>query len=106
MKPTAVALALPSAVQSVLALLVERARPQQVLLFGSRARGDHRENSDFDVAIVGRQCSVDEWNRLMADIEDLPLTLHTVEIVEIERLGEEYRKSIRREGKPLYEQGS
>ena len=33
--------------------IVEGFHPQRVVLFGSRARGDAREDSDYDVLIVG-----------------------------------------------------
>ncbi len=33
-------------------LLVEAARPQQIILFGSRARGDAGPGSDFDLLVV------------------------------------------------------
>jgi predicted nucleotidyltransferase len=32
--------------------IVETSDPLQVVLFGSRARGDHREDSDVDLAVV------------------------------------------------------
>jgi len=32
--------------------IVERAQPDKVILFGSRARGDARPNSDFDVLVI------------------------------------------------------
>jgi predicted nucleotidyltransferase len=39
-------------VQSILARVVELYRPERVYLFGSRARGDHRDDSDFDLLAV------------------------------------------------------
>jgi uncharacterized protein len=33
--------------------IVEGFSPQRVVLFGSRARGDAREDSDYDVLIIG-----------------------------------------------------
>ena len=33
---------------------------ERVLLFGSRARGDHSERSDYDVAIYGELSSEDK----------------------------------------------
>lgn len=33
-------------------LLVEAAHPKQIILFGSRARGDSESDSDFDVVVV------------------------------------------------------
>ena len=32
--------------------IVDEVDPQQVILFGSRARGDERENSDIDLIVV------------------------------------------------------
>ena len=36
----------------LVAKIVARANPVQVWLFGSRARGDHDEDSDYDIMIV------------------------------------------------------
>lgn len=36
----------------LVAKIVTRARPVQIWLFGSRARGDHDEDSDYDLLIV------------------------------------------------------
>lgn len=42
--------------EEVLRLITERLRPhldiQRVVLFGSRARGDHHPDSDFDVLVI------------------------------------------------------
>ena len=32
--------------------IVDEVDPEQVILFGSRARGDHRENSDIDLIVI------------------------------------------------------
>ena len=32
--------------------IVEEVDPEQVILFGSRARGDHRDNSDLDLIVI------------------------------------------------------
>jgi predicted nucleotidyltransferase len=44
-------------------------RIERVVLFGSRARGDAREDSDYDVAVFLRDLS-DRWNELdrLADL--------------------------------------
>ncbi len=39
------------------------ARIERVLLYGSRARGDHREDSDYDVLVVIKP-PVDHWKEL------------------------------------------
>lgn len=46
----------PSSATQAQELLVRRilaaVRPERIILFGSRARGDHRPDSDFDVLVV------------------------------------------------------
>ncbi len=39
-------------VADIVRRIVETARPQKIILFGSRARGDARPNSDFDVLVI------------------------------------------------------
>jgi predicted nucleotidyltransferase len=39
--------------QNIVQVLKDEFRPKRVLLFGSRARGDHRSNSDYDLILVG-----------------------------------------------------
>jgi predicted nucleotidyltransferase len=42
------------------------------MLFGSRARGDYRENSDVDLCVVRKHCDEDLWNRLLASVKTTP----------------------------------
>lgn len=50
----------------------------EVLLFGSRAKGTARENSDIDIAVS----NVKNYDALTEEIENL-LTLYTVDIVDM-----------------------
>ncbi len=43
-----------AALAGVVARLVEALDPQAIWLFGSRARGDHRPDSDFDLLVVAK----------------------------------------------------
>ena len=38
--------------QDIVRRLVEAAQPEKIILFGSRARGDARADSDFDVLVI------------------------------------------------------
>ena len=45
-----------------------------VFLFGSRARGDHRPDSDIDLAVVLHDEHIDRWNEMKA-IRDIAFPL-------------------------------
>jgi len=49
-----------SAVRNFLARIPSDVRVEQAILFGSRARGEHRPDSDADVALILRECG-DVW---------------------------------------------
>ena len=93
---------LPASLQSILEKIISVAQPNKVLLFGSRARGDFRENSDFDIYITGRRCSEDDWTRLLVDLDTEPLTLFKIDLVEFEKMSREFQESMGREGIILY----
>ena len=42
-------------IDRAVALLVQAARPERIVLFGSHARGDAREDSDFDLLVIEPQ---------------------------------------------------
>jgi len=47
--------------------LVEGLHPRAIILFGSRARGDHRESSDYDLLVISdRLLNYDEVYRPVA----------------------------------------
>lgn len=73
----------------------------KIILFGSRARGDHSERSDVDLAIY----NMPEENRteFWMDMEDLP-TLLKFDIVHVmDNTSYEFVESIEKEGEILYE---
>jgi len=41
-------------IEGFLARVEEQFRPERVILFGSRARGDHLKHSDYDIVVVSR----------------------------------------------------
>ena len=48
------------------------AEPEQTILFGSRARGDHRPDSDIDVLIIKKHSPTEDW---LDDLRDRARTL-------------------------------
>jgi predicted nucleotidyltransferase len=61
--------------------LVRTLRPERVVLFGSRARGTHRETSDYDLLIVGARFLGVPWVErapLAIRLWDLPVDLEPI----------------------------
>ena len=63
-------------------VLVEAARPKRIILFGSQARGDAAEDSDFDLLVVeerpaNRFAEMVRLNRLLRSL-DVPVDLLVV----------------------------
>ena len=71
----------------------------KVILFGSRARGDYKRNSDIDLAVAGG-----DFARFALDVDEETSTLLEYDIVDMGReMQDELRQSIMQEGKILYE---
>jgi len=75
---------------------------ERVVLFGSRARGDNRERSDIDLAVVAPGASSITWDRVKALAEDAP-TLLSIDVVRLDQAGAALRKVVEDEGIVLFE---
>ena len=71
----------------------------QVILFGSRARGDFKRASDIDIAVSGG-----DFERFALNVDEETSTLLEFDIVDLDReMQEALRESIQKEGRILYE---
>ncbi|HEX7063441.1 MAG TPA: nucleotidyltransferase domain-containing protein [Bacillales bacterium] len=75
----------------------------KVILFGSRARGDHDERSDVDLAVQGPDLSHKDWVQLSLTLEDDLDSLLFVDVVRVEATPERLLASIQKEGRMIYE---
>jgi predicted nucleotidyltransferase len=74
---------------------------ERVILYGSRARGDHRLRSDIDLAVTG-VTDDDIWTEICALADSAP-TLLGIDLVRLEKAGAALRENILREGKILHD---
>jgi len=95
-------LEMPASVQGVLELAVSELDPGRIILFGSRARGTHRETSDFDLAFWGL-AKKSQWTKFLAEVEEQTLTLYDLDLLQYESTSDQYKKAIDSEGVTLYE---
>ena len=76
---------------------------EKVVLFGSRARGDHTPRSDYDLAVYGKLQPNEIVLLRSAFREDLP-TLHKVDAVFMQNQTDEtFIKNIEKEGILIYD---
>ncbi|MBF0444789.1 MAG: nucleotidyltransferase domain-containing protein [Magnetococcales bacterium] len=75
---------------------------EKVILYGSRARGDHEERSDIDLAVLCPNAKEKQWTEIWLYIEDAP-TLYSIDIVRLDEVNRELQENVAREGVVLYE---
>ena len=75
----------------------------RILLFGSRARGDAEQTSDFDFAIdAGSKIALDVIARMREEIEEMR-TLKSVDIVDLNRVNPAFKTIILKTGVIIYD---
>ncbi|MTK10604.1 MAG: nucleotidyltransferase domain-containing protein [Clostridiaceae bacterium] len=75
---------------------------EKVLVFGSRARGEYKNNSDIDIAIFGSMLDKKGFNAIESDIRELNTVLD-FDIVHFEDLSKLSLKSnIIKDGVEIY----
>ncbi len=72
-----------------------------MILFGSRAIGDHEEHSDIDIAICGPSISRLEWAR-MRDAAYNAKTLYWISIVHFDRNPTSLKERLSKTGDVIY----
>lgn len=80
--------------------IAKRNAIKKVILFGSRARGDHSERSDIDLAVSGGN-ALD----FHCDLEEEAWTLLMFDVVNLDKgISKELQAEIDRDGVVLYEE--
>jgi predicted nucleotidyltransferase len=90
---------LPGKVSEELYGLGKKYRVKNIILFGSRARGEELPKSDIDLAVSG--CK--QFSELSYDIDNHTSTLLSFDIINLdEPVSEKLKEEIRRDGKVIY----
>ncbi|MBI2433343.1 MAG: nucleotidyltransferase domain-containing protein [Candidatus Hydrogenedentes bacterium] len=81
------------------------AEVEEARIFGSRALGTARSNSDVDVAVWGR-VTASVLGKILLALDELPLP-YKFDVIAFESLGRpELKAHIESAGKPLYRRGN
>jgi len=99
-----------SKLEEIVKRIVDATRPEKVILFGSRARGEARPDSDFDLLVI-KESDEPRYKRsapLYALLSDLPVEVEVMvytpqEAWEWSNVPQAFVTTAVREGKVLYE---
>jgi predicted nucleotidyltransferase len=100
------------AIDQVVQQIVEKFKPQKIILFGSYARGNPRPESDVDMLVVMETPlrDVQQAIQICQQIDyrfGLDLIVHTPKyLAERVKMGDCFLRGVLEEGNVLYEQGS
>jgi len=94
---------LPPSIRRLIDYGIQTVVPDRVTLFGSRARGDARTDSDYDLAFDFPSERQLYWLRFVTAADDLPITLRPTDLVSWQEASPELQERIKREGIVIYE---
>lgn len=76
---------------------------KKVLIFGSRSKGNYREGSDIDLAVIGDNIDYNQLLTILCEIDDLEL-LYTIDLLDYnKKVGTPIGDHINRVGQVFYE---
>lgn len=91
-------------VREIVGTILRFVTPEKIVLYGSRARGDHTRGSDIDLAILAPNLSLATLARIRDALENEVRTLLRFDVGDFYRIQDpELRKHILKEGVVLYE---
>ncbi|MDI6802655.1 MAG: nucleotidyltransferase domain-containing protein [Bacteroidota bacterium] len=74
----------------------------RVILFGSRASGQNKKHSDFDIGILGeKSLSIADFYKLKDALDELP-TLYTIDLVDFNKVSKSFRNEALKNYSVLY----
>jgi hypothetical protein len=81
--------------------VAEKYGVDKIYLFGSMARGDYNEDSDYDFCVeLGKIQDLFEYSGFFIDLRDA--IGHEIDLVDTEAINSEFLKTIMKEGVALY----
>ena len=57
--------------ESIVRVIAQCSKVESAILFGSRAKGNHRESSDWDIALKGPELSISDVLSIQVQMDDL-----------------------------------
>lgn len=100
--PRGDAIDLPASARAALAMLADHPGIRAIIVFGSRARGDHDPRSDVDVAIDAPGLDPASLARIRDRISEYP-TLYRISITALDAMPDALRDRVLSQGITIHE---
>jgi predicted nucleotidyltransferase len=92
-------------IRYLVALAKERLNVRAVILFGSRARGDARPKSDYDLAFdFNKDQYARNWGAFCIEAQENAPTLLPMDLVNMNEISKEFADKIHQEGIVVYKE--
>lgn len=62
-----------STLRNLVDIFAGHSKIEKVLLYGSRAKGNYKEGSDIDLALIGEDINIRDLNRILLELDELYL---------------------------------
>lgn len=76
--------------------------PKTIILFGSRTTENHKEYSDFDIAVDKVEIDIRK-ERLLKEALDNELGIYTVDLINLDKVDSEFKELVLKKGRIIYE---
>lgn len=93
----------PPFLQKIIKKAIDNLSVRQVWIYGSRARNDHREKSDFDLSFLIPKIKQKNWTLFYIEVLEEADTLHALDLVNFLEISKKLQDRILKEGVLLYE---
>ena len=90
-------------IESIVDIFKKYEQVERAVIYGSRARGDYRKNSDIDFALFGDELTFSINTKIFYDIDDL-YWVYKIDLVNMNSLKEDdkFKQNIMKEGVEIY----
>jgi predicted nucleotidyltransferase len=88
--------------ERIVKIIIRTVNPDRIILFGSRAKGDHRKGSDIDIAVDGGRDLTHRERRKLKEELDKVAGIYTLDLIFLNEVQEEFKKLIEKTGVILW----
>ncbi len=86
----------------IVEILVNEIKPEKLILFGSRGKGNASFNSDYDIAIDSELMNITEKRKLKENIDEI-IGLYKIDLIFLREIDSDFKNIILKTGKIIYE---